>query len=116
MELCVDSSRQMRSNLQFNNIYGVCQGVKGTWPPECTPGPGVDFRQFRLQIRPTSNKPIFEKFSGLLGDVGTGPRAKNWENLIMGFCGRGWEKFLFNPHFWPPGGVGGPQNCTGWGT
>jgi len=37
MELCVDSSRQMRSNLKFNNTYGVCQGVEGTWPPECTP-------------------------------------------------------------------------------
>jgi len=46
MELCVDSSRQMRSNAQFNNIYGVCQGVEGTWPPECTPCPEVDFGQF----------------------------------------------------------------------
>ena len=36
MKLCVDSSRQMTSNLQFNNIYPVCQGVEGTWPPECT--------------------------------------------------------------------------------
>jgi len=46
MELCVDSSRQMRSNAQFNNIYGVCQGVEGTWPPEYTPCPEVDFGQF----------------------------------------------------------------------
>ena len=46
MELCVDSSRQMRSNAQCNNIYGVCQGVEGTWPPECTPCPEVDFGQF----------------------------------------------------------------------
>jgi len=37
MELCLDSSRQMTSNLHFNNFYGVCQGVEGTWPPECTP-------------------------------------------------------------------------------
>jgi len=36
----------MRSNAQFNNIYGVCQGVEGTWPPECTPCPEVDFGQF----------------------------------------------------------------------
>ena len=46
MEVCVDSSRQMRSNAQFNNIYGVCQGVEGTWLPECTPCPEVDFGQF----------------------------------------------------------------------
>jgi len=52
MALCVDSSRQMRSNLQCNNIYGVCQGVEGTWPPECTPCPEVDFGQFG-QIWPT---------------------------------------------------------------
>jgi len=33
MELNVDSSRQMRSNLQFNNIYGVCHGggYVATW-------------------------------------------------------------------------------------
>jgi len=37
MELCGDSSRQMTSNAQLNNIYGVCQGVEGTSPPECTP-------------------------------------------------------------------------------
>jgi len=46
MELCVDCSRQMRYNLHCNNMYGVCQGVEGTWPPECTPFPEVDFGQF----------------------------------------------------------------------
>jgi len=36
----------MTSSLQFNNIYGVCQGVEGMWPPECTPCTEVDFDQF----------------------------------------------------------------------
>jgi len=53
MELCVDSSRQMTSNLQFNNIYGVCHGAEGIWPPECTPCPEVYFGQFG-KIWPTS--------------------------------------------------------------
>ena len=46
MELCVNSSRQMRCNAQFNNICGVCQWVEGTWPPECTPCLEVNFGQF----------------------------------------------------------------------
>jgi len=54
MELYVDSSRQMRSNLHFNNIYGVCQGVEGTWPPECNPCPEVDFGQFGQRFWPNA--------------------------------------------------------------
>jgi len=59
--------------------------------------------------------PIFVKFSGFLGDIGSGSHAKNWKNPLVRISGSGWERKKFTLYFLPLGVVG-PQNFLGMGS